>query len=94
MGSKARRSKIGIWMRTSKVLFTLIRDCNGVEVEEEPEDNTVHTYENAVTLYEDKKYYPDAEEVASVSLHSFPGFQRSRGVGARRRYARHQRAHH
>lgn len=81
-------------MRTSKVLFILIGDRNGVEMEEEPEENTVHTYENAVTLYEDKKYYPDAEEVASVSVDSFPGFQRSRGVGARRRYAGHQRAHH
>ena len=81
-------------MRTSKVLFILIRDCNGVEVEEEPEDNTVHTYENAVTLYEDKKYYPDAEEVASVLLYPNLGFQGSRGAGARRRYARYQRTHH
>ena len=54
----------------------------------------MHTYENAVTLYEDKKYYPDAEEVAAVGIGSPPGFQRRRGAGAGRRYAGHQRAHH
>lgn len=36
-------------------------DC--LEEEQEEVDDNVRTYENAVTLYEDKKYYPDAEEV-------------------------------
>ena len=34
------------------------------EAEAEPEDSNIRTYENAVTLYEDKQYYPDAEDVA------------------------------
>lgn len=34
-----------------------------IEAEEEPQDTTIRTYENAVTLYEDKQYYPDAEDV-------------------------------
>lgn len=38
-------------------------DC--LEEEQEEVDDNVRTYENAVTLYEDKKYYPDAEEVCA-----------------------------
>ena len=34
-----------------------------LEEEAEEVDENVRTYENAVVLYEDKKYYPDAEEV-------------------------------
>lgn len=37
-----------------------------VEAEEEQEDSNIRTYENAVTLYEDKQYYPDAEDVSAV----------------------------
>ena len=37
------------------------------EAEEEAEDTNVRTYENAVTLYEDKQYYPDAEDVSEGS---------------------------
>ena len=37
-----------------------------VEAEEEQEDSNIRTYENAVTLYEDKQYYPDAEDVSPV----------------------------
>ena len=37
--------------------------CSCLEAEEEPQDTTIRTYENAVTLYEDKQYYPDAEDV-------------------------------
>ena len=37
-----------------------------VEAEEEQEDSNIRTYENAVTLYEDKQYYPDAEDVCVV----------------------------
>ena len=37
-----------------------------VEAEEEQEDSNILTYENAVTLYEDKQYYPDAEDVRVV----------------------------
>lgn len=37
-----------------------------VEAEEEQEDSNIRTYENAVTLYEDKQYYPDAEDVRVV----------------------------
>ena len=36
---------------------------NDVEVEEEEAEDNMRSYENAVVLYEDKKYYPDAEEV-------------------------------
>lgn len=41
-------------------------DC--LEEEQEEVDDNVRTYENAVTLYEDKKYYPDAEEVCHFFL--------------------------
>lgn len=41
---------------------------NDVEEEEEEVEDTMRTYENAVVLYEDKKYYPDAEEVRSYLL--------------------------
>ena len=37
-----------------------------VEAEEEQEDSNIRTYENAVTLYEDKQYYLDAEDVSAV----------------------------
>ena len=40
-----------------------------LEAEEEAEDTNVRTYENAVTLYEDKQYYPDAEDVSERREH-------------------------
>ena len=39
-----------------------------LEAEEEPQYTTIRTYENAVTLYEDKQYYPDAEDVGVESV--------------------------
>ena len=38
-------------------------NANDIEEEEEEVEDNMRTYENAVVLYEDKKYYPDAEEV-------------------------------
>ena len=53
----------GIWKNQCKVEISFEYSFYAVEEEQEEEDTTVRTYENAVTLYEDKKYYPDAEEV-------------------------------
>ena len=62
-------------MRRSKV-FGIPQDvANGVEVVEEPADTNVHTYENAVTLYEDKKYYPDAEQVMKLCVSNLQVFK-------------------
>ena len=53
----------GIWKNKCKVEISFENWFYVIEEEQEEEDTTVRTYENAVTLYEDKKYYPDAEEV-------------------------------
>ena len=45
-----------------------VRYTDTTVAEEEPEDTTIRTYENAVTLYEDKQYYPDAEDVGVESV--------------------------
>ena len=50
-------------------------ECSCLEAEEEPQDTTIRTYENAVTLYEDKQYYPDAEDVGVESGKSFEVFK-------------------
>ena len=59
---------IGIWKRICKVEFWIRKLSDSLEEETEEVDENVRTYENAVTLYEDKKYYPDAEEVFPVVL--------------------------
>lgn len=59
------------------------------EAEAEPEDSNIRTYENAVTLYEDKQYYPDAEDVAQALSPQRVGVQGSGSAGARRRYTEH-----
>lgn len=43
-------------------------NANDIEEEEEEVEDNMRTYENAVVLYEDKKYYPDAEEVCVYLL--------------------------
>ena len=58
-----KKRTIGTWKKICKVrkLFFLLLIV--LEEEAEEVDENVRTYENAVVLYEDKKYYPDAEEV-------------------------------
>lgn len=58
-----KKRTIGTWKKICKVrkLFFLLLIV--LEEEAEEVDESVRTYENAVVLYEDKKYYPDAEEV-------------------------------
>lgn len=47
---------------------SLISLLSCLDEETQQEDDNTRTYENAVTLYEDKKYYPDAEEVVLFEL--------------------------
>ena len=56
-----------------------------VEAEEEQEDSNIRTYENAVTLYEDKQYYPDAEDVRVVFFSLRARCSRARKSSSRRK---------
>ena len=62
--SKRKRRRTGIWKRIFRVRKRINSEFLCLEAEEEAEDTNVRTYENAVTLYEDKQYYPDAEDVS------------------------------
>lgn len=62
--SKRKRRRTGIWRRIFRVRKRINSEFLYLEAEEEAEDTNVRTYENAVTLYEDKQYYPDAEDVS------------------------------
>ena len=65
--SRRKRRRTGTWTTQIRVRSGF---ANGscLEADEEPEDTTIRTYENAVTLYEDKQYYPDAEDVGVESV--------------------------
>jgi U5 small nuclear ribonucleoprotein component len=63
MSSKRKKRRIGIWTKMRRVGNLKSVVPYEIEADEEPKATNEHTYENAVTLYEDKKYYPDAEDV-------------------------------
>ena len=65
--SKRKRRRTGIWKRIFLVGNGIKSEFLCLEAEEGAEDTNVRTYENAVTLYEDKQYYPDAEDVSEGS---------------------------
>ena len=74
---KKKKKIIGIWKKICKVRIITLLKINALEEEAEEVDENVRTYENAVVLYEDKKYYPDAEEVNTYLSNHLIGFQRS-----------------